>query len=122
MGDICHWTQYRLPLEAKTLTIEKYYLSQLRKHIQTEQKWMGEMSLIINNCWQKDLEMWVKHLDGEDGAFHESEQDALRIPDEEDASRRQGIEEHHWWELPKDAGLALIASLAKSLINVDPFH
>jgi len=114
MGDICHWTQYRLPLADKTLALEKFYLSQLRKHIQTEQKWMGELKLVTQNCWQKDLEMWVKHLDGEeDEVFHESEQDA---------SRRQGIEEHRWWELPKDSGLELIASLAKSLSNVDPFH
>lgn len=119
MSNKSHWQQFRIPHKDRYLVLEQYHRMRLRQLVHAEDSILKTVNKAKG--WQQDLDTFLRRLKGSGESetkqepYHESEQEH---------AQRVSISQHQraFWQCPQNTTLALIALVAKSLVDTHPFQ
>lgn len=113
----CNWQRFRIPHRDRHEVLGQYYRMRLNEHIQYQDNILKIKKSASG--WQKDLDTFLRRLKSAGGDEQSAEGEAA-----EAAAQKSPAEEQSkcFWDCPQNTCLALIALVAKSLAQVDPFQ
>jgi len=116
--DVMQWQKFRIPIPDRTHVLAQYYRMRVKEHVKLQE---SALKSLEGACpYQKDLEDFLRKVRG---LPEPCQRHAQREQEEAERRARSKVEEAPpFWQAEPETIVTMLALVAKSLVNQDPFQ